>query len=831
MRLYPLSKVVFPCLVIAAVCLQPIANTAQESHAIRVDTRTGSALQGHVADPSASAIAQRPVGAITLDPPTGLDLQADTVRSNGETLPPEPANFRRLGEATVGQAADLHTLTLRFNQTTRITGISISNDFKIEQGGSCVEGNTYQKGTTCRMLVRFTPQGPGNRTGKLTIGNTASATPDAFGIGGYGYSPVLSFIPSDITTVPGTYPSKAGLLNGAQYLTVDGGDTLWVADTGNGIVRQIDSSGTIKTLASGYTGASGIAVDTFGQAYFDVPSTGKMYEIYDYGPVVPLSGTGTASCPAATPCTLSSEALDTPGEMSMDPYNHLFFTDSHSGAAFSTVQPTPANLIFLYDPFPYQTSPSSAMAVDSGDNLYSMWSNGGACEIVQQSLYNAENTIVNFNKIAGGHTCGFAGDGGLAGNAEISAKIGQIAFDAAGDLYFTDTNNQRVRRIDYTTGIIRTIAGTGAAGYGADNIGALRSALDNPTGVGVDSQGQVYIISGTTVSTAQVIRKVTAIGVLTYSNTVKGTSFLLPVVITNTGNSTEILTNWALTGPDPGDFSVDPTTTSCLLTPGSQLASGQTCQIGFKFTPQTTGWRSADFVMLNNTSLNSNTIELFGTGVLQSATFKITSPSGGSNWTSGTAVPFSVTVTSTSSPAPTGTVQFKVDGANYGGPVTVSSGGASTSVTGLTQTSHTLSATYSGDSNYAPGGPVSVTINVTAVAAFTPQVSLTPLLRAAASCQSSAYWATVTTPSGIPTGSVQLLNGNTVLTTNRLGNGRALLIVPSLPPGKYSFTARYSGDSQNQPAVSTPLRQYVSSPRACSQLGRGSELPDRAGMQ
>ncbi|HVD02527.1 MAG TPA: Ig-like domain repeat protein, partial [Candidatus Dormibacteraeota bacterium] len=383
------------------------------------------------------------------------------------------------------------------------------------------------------------------------------------------------------------------------------------------------------------------------------------------------------------------------------------------------------------------------------------------------------------------------------GNAEIGANVGQIAFDAAGDLYFTDTNNQRVRRIDYTTGIIRTIAGTGAAGYGADNIGALRSAIDNPTGVGVDSQGQVYIISGTTVSTAQVIRKVTATGILTYVPTVKGTSSLLPVVMTNTGNSTEVLTNWAITGPDPGDYSVDPTTTSCLLTPGAQLASGQTCQIGFKFTPQTAGWRSADFVMLNNTSRNSNTIELFGTGVLASATFKITSPSGGSSWKSGTAVTFSVSVTSTTSPAPTGTVQFKVDGSNYGSPVTLSSGAASTSVTGLTQASHTLSATYSGDSNYAPGGPVSVTINVTPVAASTPQVSLTPVLRPAASCQSSAYGVTVTTVSGIPTGSVQLLNGNTVLTTNRLSNGKAVLMAPSLPPGRYSFTARYSGDNQN----------------------------------
>ena len=100
-------------------------------------------------------------------------------------LPPAPANFQRLGEARVGELADLHTLTLRFSQTTKITGISVTKDFKIEQGGSCVEGNVYEKGATCRLLVRFTPQGPGNRLGKITVTHSGSITPDAFGLGAY----------------------------------------------------------------------------------------------------------------------------------------------------------------------------------------------------------------------------------------------------------------------------------------------------------------------------------------------------------------------------------------------------------------------------------------------------------------------------------------------------------------------------------------------------------------------------------------------------------------------------------------------------------------------
>src|SRR5208283_1157264 len=504
--------------------------------------------------------------AITLDPPTGWDLQVHAFDAQGNPLPEAPANFRRLGEVKAGEVGDVHTLTLRFSETVTLTHIQSTRDFRIEQGGSCVEGGVYAANTTCTLPVRFTPQGPGNRLGHLVITHSASSSqvqPAAFGLGGYGYSPVINFIPSVITTLPGSYPSSVGLLSGAHNLTVDGSDTLWIADTGNGLIRYLNSSGNFTTLASGYTGPLGIAVDTFGQAYFDTPSTNNMYEIYDYGPVVQLSGTGTASCPASAPCNFSSEALGTPGEMSMDPYNHLFFVDSHSGAAFSTVQPIPANLIFLYDPFPYQQSPSAAMAVDAGDNLYTLWANGFLCEIVQQSLYNAENSNVAFNKIAGGHTCGFSGDGGLAGNAEIGNRIGQIVFDTAGDLYFSDTNNQRVRRIDYVTGVIRTIAGNGTAGYTGDGGQAPSAELNNPTGVAVDSQGDVYIISSA--ASGQVIRKVGPQGLLAFASQGKGTtSATRTLAVTNTGNSAMQLVNFGIAGTNAADFKISTMATTCV---------------------------------------------------------------------------------------------------------------------------------------------------------------------------------------------------------------------------------------------------------------------------
>jgi len=106
---------------------------------------------------------------------------------------------------------------------------------------------------------------------------------------------------------------------------------------------------------------------------------------------------------------------------------------------------------------------------------------------------------------------------------------------------------------------------------------------------------------------------------------------------------------------------------------------------------------------------------------------KITAPTNGASFVSGSTITFSASVTH-SGTQPTGKVQFKVDGANLGSPVTLSSGTASTTVTGLTTTSHTLSVTYAGDANYNATGPVSVSITITSSGTYIepPPVKETP---------------------------------------------------------------------------------------------------------
>jgi hypothetical protein len=461
--------------------------------------------------------------------------------------------------------------------------------------------------------VQFTPQGAGRRLGKLLF--TTSRGESFLSLLGYSSFPVVSFIPSDIEYVAPTISASAGVINGAHNLAVDDGDNLYIADTGNGFMRYIDSSGAMINLASGYTGLWGVTLDSFGEVYFTVPTTNQMYEIYGYGPIVSITGAGTTACPASTPCTLDTHALADPTELSSSDGDTIFYTDSHTGAAMSVVQPLPANLVFLYDPFPYQTNPPSAFAADGYANLYSQWSNGGECEIVGASLLDAENTNVRFTKVTGGHTCGYSGDGGKANGAEIGSVIGQIAFDIAGNMYFTDTANNRVRRVDAATGIIRTIAGNGLAGRSGNGGPATAAEIRAPSGVAVDSQGQVYVLQGySSVGTTQVVRQLGTTGVLAFATQKHATdSSPLILIVSNTGNSSLVFTKYKITGTNKGDYAIDDGTTNCNLSAGT-LGVGQSCQIGVIFTPAATGSSSAVLSLVDNTVNAVNKVTLTGTG-------------------------------------------------------------------------------------------------------------------------------------------------------------------------------------------------------------------------
>jgi large repetitive protein len=647
-----------------------------------------------------------PRAVITLDPPTGWDLQVHTFNTYGNRLPEAPANFRRFGDAKAGEPGDLHTLKLRFSETVTLHHLKSTADFPISPGGSCVEGGVYEAKSTCTVLVRFTPQGPGHRLGSLNIEHSEGIA--QIGLGGNGSIPVVSFTPSLITTVPVTVVSGAGVISGATSLAVDGGDTLYIADTGNQLLRKIDSSGTLTSITPGFGGApDSVAVDSMGNAYTN--QSGSQY----YFSVYLLGGSQNAwfntykpgTCTVSSPCQLGTVGMGSPADFSMDANDNLFLEEATEGAAempvadyFGGGLAENPSIWYLDDAFGFN---GQSFGVDASDNLYTAYTSSylNFCYIVQEALYGAEVGAPVYNRVAGGTKCGYSGDGGQAANAEISTSIGQFAFDHAGNMYFADAGNQRIRRIDAATGIIRTIAGNGTAGYKGDNGLATAAELDAPTGVGVDSQGQVYILSNSaTTGTAQVVRKVETTGALTFPSTTEGVaSATLVINVANTGNNTLSFVRQTINGTDPGDFTVDPNTTSCNFAAGNYLEGGADCQIGVIFKPAATGARTATINLIDNTVNNVNQIKLTGTGVA-TAVVKFTSPT--AKVSSGTELSLAVTVTSSKTPAPTGKISFSVDGKSAGS-ATIDDGKASVEISGVAAGTHSLLASYPGDKDHA----------------------------------------------------------------------------------------------------------------------------------
>ena len=88
---------------------------------------------------------------------------------------------------------------------------------------------------------------------------------------------------------------------------------------------------------------------------------------------------------------------------------------------------------------------------------------------------------------------GYLGDGGSASAARLADPF-DVALDAVGNLYFSDTSNHAVRRVDAKTGVITTVAGSGKRGYSGDGGPATEATMAEPYGVELDTDGNLFIV-------------------------------------------------------------------------------------------------------------------------------------------------------------------------------------------------------------------------------------------------------------------------------------------------------------------------------------------------
>src|SRR5581483_622790 len=247
-------------------------------------------------------------------------------------------------------------------------------------------------------------------------------------------------------------PAMSAQLNGPTGIAFDSKGNLYVADAGNARVRRISTTGTINTVAGNgakaFAGDNGpalsaqidpvaVRVDSHGNLYIADGFNFRIRKVDTNGIITTIAGNGTEG----------------------------YLGDN--GPAKS------AQIDFVLD-----------LEVDNAGNVY------------LADYYNLEvrkidpsGTITNF---AGGNQSGYRPDMVAATSAVLVPEA--VAWDGSGNLYIADGNlyNTGLRRVDLSTGMIYTVAGSGVPGFSGDGGAALTAELNSPGGLAV-SNGVIYV--------------------------------------------------------------------------------------------------------------------------------------------------------------------------------------------------------------------------------------------------------------------------------------------------------------------------------------------------
>lgn len=867
-------------------------------------------------------------------------------------------------------------------------------DFTASGASSC-------NSSSCSQTVTFKPQAPGLRLGAVVWrdsgGNVLATTYlSGIGLGGLGVA-----IPGTVTTVAGIQgfgysgddgPAESATLFLPSHLALDGAGNLYIADMINNRVRVVcagastvfgvvcPGAGIIETVAGngdtayGGDGAAGIyaslqqprgiALDGAGNLYIADTGNHRIRKMAaTTGIIGTIAGTGSAGYSGdGGPATAAQ--LNGPAALAIDGSGDIYIADTQNnrireidtqgnislvagnGSPYLNGDGGPATDAGLSGPLD--------LLVDSAGNLLIADTQDNAIRAVCAGT-NPVMTVAcpgaGYIETIAGHSDATGGFDGVEGEAATAALLNQpsgIAIDPAGNLYVSDTQNFRIRKIfagGAAPGTIQTIIGNGYKGSGGDydatghfdsagnyvsgNFGvgsAADATVDSPYGLAFDQSGNLYIAE----FQGDHVRKIQGnLSIAYFTTPVRQDSKSaqsMPVTVENDGNADLTLGNFLFSNgyaSDPTNVTTDASGT-CLT--GATLGAGSSCSVAPVFYPRqtsallTANQQQAGDIYLDSDALNSPLdIRVFGTASpVNSTTTSVTSVPASSTY--GQSVTFIATVTTGSGTGGfAGDVvffdRFGSSGNQALATVNVNSSGVATySTTALQAGAHSISvcfnqdggdtvhlASCSTDNNTPPlaqivfeqtsvalssgGTPSGAGVNVTFSAKVTAGDGGLPLhgsviffdghdalgpavnidtngaatystatladgvhtvtasytdasqyiltstsapwkqdVQAASTVGLAstpnpssygtpvAYTATVAADSSMaPTGSVEFHDGATVLGSAALAgtSGIATFTNSTLPVGRHTITAVYQGDSNNSPGTSAAIAQTV----------------------
>jgi sugar lactone lactonase YvrE len=291
-----------------------------------------------------------------------------------------------------------------------------------------------------------------------------------------------------MTTAIGGGPNGIPALNGNVYnplgVAVDAAGNYYFTSYYQNRVFKVNTAGTISVVAG--SGAQGFTGDGVAGGAVNA----SLY--HPYGVAVDTASPPNVYIADYNNCVVRKVTAST-GTITT-----IAGIGGQCGYAGDGGKGTAANLYF-----------TTGVALDSLGNLYV--SDFNNCVVRRVVL--ATDVISTY---AGNHTCGYTGDGGGAASAELENPIG-LAVDSSNDLFIADYNNYVIRKVTKATNKISTVAGNHTAGFTGDGGLATSAELNYPAGLAVNSAGTVVTFSDVT---NQRIRQFTVGGNI---NTIAGT--------------------------------------------------------------------------------------------------------------------------------------------------------------------------------------------------------------------------------------------------------------------------------------------------------------------
>ena len=275
-------------------------------------------------------------------------------------------------------------------------------------------------------------------------------------------------------------------------LAVDSAGNLYIGDRFAPLVRRVDAlTGIITSFAGKYavslvvdgslatagslSSMNGLAVDGSGNLY--IADSNRVRKVTaKTGVITTVAGGGTAS-PANGILATNALFYDDISSVAVDSTGNLYFTYIADSNVYKVSQA--GGILTILATIPQATS-ESRLGVDAAGNVYVNNSNG---------IFMISPTGSRLNLTARGPSF-YTGEGGPASAAYLPGR-GFIAVDASGNILYSDQEDWLILKIDGATKTIRTVAGTRAAP--GDNGPASSAMLGQPTGLAVDSAGNLYI--------------------------------------------------------------------------------------------------------------------------------------------------------------------------------------------------------------------------------------------------------------------------------------------------------------------------------------------------